>query len=59
VASGEFSFRPRDDASRVGDAIKFGWEMVARSGEVAGLGLEFVALDAEGRTFLDYQFIEG
>ena len=58
VAAGEFSFRPRDNASRVGDAVKFGWEMVSRSGEVAGAGLEFVLLDAGGRIRLDYQFIE-
>jgi hypothetical protein len=29
------------------------------SGEVAGVGLEFVLLDADGRIRTDYQFIEG
>ena len=59
VASGEFRFRPRDDATRVGDVIKFGWEMVpAGGGEPAGAGLEFLILDAQGRIRLDYQFIE-
>jgi hypothetical protein len=33
--------------------------MVTADGEVAGVGLEFVMLDADGRVRLDYQFIEG
>jgi hypothetical protein len=32
--------------------------MVSASGEVAGVGLEFVVLDADGRIRMDYQFIE-
>jgi hypothetical protein len=31
--------------------------MVTSSGEVAGVGLEFVVLDADGRIQADYQFI--
>jgi len=58
VAGGEYSFRARANAARVGDVVKFGWEMVSRSGEVAAVGLEFATLDAEGRIRLDYQFIE-
>jgi hypothetical protein len=59
IASGEFRFVPRDDATQVGDVVKFGWEMVpANGGGAAGAGLEFVILDAEGRIRLDYQFIE-
>jgi hypothetical protein len=52
------TFRARDDGARVGDAVKFRWEMVTSSGEVAGVGLEFVLLDADGRIGTDYQFIE-
>jgi hypothetical protein len=59
VAPGTFRFRPRDNAARLGDAVKFGWEMVDSGGEVAGAGLEFVILDADGRIRTDYQFIEG
>jgi hypothetical protein len=59
VASGEFRFRPRGDAMQIGDAIKFGWEMVpAGGGEVAASGLEFLLLDAHRRIRCDYQFIE-
>jgi hypothetical protein len=59
VAPGEFRFRPRDGAMRVGDVIKFGWEMVpAGGGESAAAGLEFLILDAQGRIRFDYQFIE-
>jgi hypothetical protein len=32
--------------------------MVTTSGDVAGVGLEFLLLDADGRIRLDYQFIE-
>ncbi|MGH2741104.1 MAG: hypothetical protein ACRDLY_05075 [Thermoleophilaceae bacterium] len=58
VAPGRFSFRPQENAARLGDVVKFGWEMVSSSGEVAGVGLEFVVLDADGRIRTDYQFIE-
>ncbi|MGH2963373.1 MAG: hypothetical protein ACRDL3_14465 [Solirubrobacterales bacterium] len=60
VAAGEFSFRPRDNAARLGDVVTFNWEMVSTTGgEVAGVGLEFVVLDADGRIRSDYQFIVG
>ena len=58
VAEGGNSFRARDDGARLGDAVKFRWEMVTSSGEVAGVGLELVLLDADGRIRTDYQFIE-
>jgi hypothetical protein len=59
VASGEFRFRPRDDAMQVGDVIKFGWEMVsAEGGDAAATGLDFLLLDAVGRIRRDYQFID-
>jgi hypothetical protein len=35
------------------------WEMVSsEDGSVAGVGLEFLVIDAEGRIRSDYQFIE-
>ena len=58
VQKGEFSFRSRGNAARVGDAVKFNWEMVSADGEVVGVGLEFLILDADGRIKHDYQFIE-
>jgi hypothetical protein len=42
----------------VADAVKFRWEMVSASGEVAGVGLEFLVLAGDGRIVRDYQFIE-
>jgi hypothetical protein len=58
VAPGEFSFRLAGEAKRVGDAVRFSWEMVSKDGAVAGVGLELVLLAADGRIRLDYQFIE-
>jgi hypothetical protein len=58
VATGQMSFRPRDDASRIGDAVKFHWEGISPSGEVLAVGLELVILAPDGRIQTDYQFIE-
>lgn len=60
VAPGEFRFKPRDNADRLHNVVKFNWEMVPSSGgEVAGAGLEILILDEDGRIKTDYQFIEG
>jgi hypothetical protein len=60
IAPGTFEFRSRGDADRLGDVVKFHWEMVARAGgDVAGVGLEVLLLGADGRIVGDYQFIEG
>jgi hypothetical protein len=59
VAEGGNSFRAQDHGTRLADVVKFRWEMVTNSGEVAGVGLEFVVLGADGRIQTDYQFIEG
>ena len=60
VASGEFIFQSRDNADRLGDVVKFNWEMIpVGGGEVAGAGLEVLVLDKDGRITTDYQFIEG
>jgi hypothetical protein len=58
IAPGEFSFRKRDDALLLADVVKFRWEMVSMSGEVAGVGLEFLLMAPDGRIRADYQFIE-
>ena len=58
IAPGTFSFRSRQDATRLGDVVKFHWEMVSKGGDVAGVGLEFLLLAADGRIRVDYQFIE-
>jgi len=60
VAPGEFTFNPRDNADRLDNVVKFNWEMVpSGGGEVAGVGLEILVLDEDGRIKTDYQFIEG
>ncbi|MFE0459868.1 hypothetical protein ACFW1A_11515 [Kitasatospora sp. NPDC058965] len=57
VAPGEFTFRARQDAVRLRDVVKFGWEMVSAVGDdVVGGGVEFVVLGEDGRITLDYQF---
>jgi hypothetical protein len=59
VASGKFTFKPRHNADRLGDVVKFGWEMVPTGGhEVAGAGLDILILDEDGRIKADCQFIE-
>jgi len=58
IAPGEFSFRRRGNAVRLADVVTFKWEMVARSGEAVGGGLEFLVLAPDGRIRRDYQFIE-
>ncbi|GLW98832.1 hypothetical protein [Microtetraspora sp. NBRC 16547] len=60
IAPGEFFFRPRDNADRLADVVKFNWEMVPTGGgEPAGVGLEILVLGEDGRIRTDYQFIEG
>jgi hypothetical protein len=59
IAPGEFIFRSRDNAARLHDVVKFNWEMVpSGGGAVAGVGLEVLVLDDDGRIRIDYQFIE-
>ena len=59
VATGKFSFQPRDNAERLGDVVKFNWEMISTDNrEVAAVGLEILVLAADGRITTDYQFIE-
>jgi hypothetical protein len=58
VVAGKFSFRSKGNAARLGDVVRFNWEMVSSDGEVAGVGLEFLVLAPDGRIRLDYQFIE-
>jgi hypothetical protein len=57
IGSEGFSFRGRDDADRVGDAVKFHWEAVAADGTVTAVGLNFLLLAADGRIERDYTFV--
>jgi hypothetical protein len=60
VAPGEFKFRPRENADRLRNIVKFNWEMVpVAGGEAAATGLEILVLGEDGRITTDYQFIEG
>jgi len=60
VAPGKFTFQPRGNADRLGNVVKFNWDMVPTGGgEAAGAGLEILVLDEDGRITSDYQFIEG
>jgi hypothetical protein len=58
VSGGEFAFRRLPNAERLGDVVKFNWEMVSKTGDVAAVGLEFLPLGPDGRIVRDYQFIE-
>lgn len=60
VASGGYEFRRRGEAERLEHVVKFRWEMVpAGGGAVAGVGLEILMLEPDGRIGTAYQFIEG
>lgn len=60
VAPGEYVFRPRDNAARLRNLVKFNWELVSRAtGEVAAVGLGVLILDDQGRITVDYTFVEG
>jgi hypothetical protein len=60
VASGGYEFRRLGEAERLEDVVKFRWEMVpAGGGASAGVGLEILMLDPDGRIGTAYQFIEG
>lgn len=57
VDSEGLSFQGRDDAERLGDVVKFHWEAIDKSGEVFGVGLNFLVLAADGRIERDYTFV--
>jgi hypothetical protein len=59
VGSEGLHFRGRDDADRLGDAVKLHWEAVAEDGSVVAVGLSILVLAADGRIQRDYTFIVG
>jgi hypothetical protein len=60
VSPGTFAFRAQGEVVRVGDALRFEWEMLDQATQTpVGSGTQFVVLAADGRIQLDYQFIDG
>jgi hypothetical protein len=57
VASQGLGFRPRDDAERLGDVVKFHWEAIAGDGAVFAVGLNVLVVSADGRIVRDYAFV--
>src|SRR6266508_2288733 len=50
VAPGQFQFRSRNNASRIGNVVTFNWEMApAGGGPAVGAGLDIFVLDNDGR----------
>ena len=58
VAPGTYRFRSQGNAARLGDIVKFNWEMVTTDGAVAAVGLDVFVVDDGGRIRADYQFVE-
>jgi hypothetical protein len=57
IADGKYMFRPRDNAVRLNNLVKFSWEMVSTAdGEVVGEGVEILLVDTDQRILTDYQF---
>jgi len=57
IAPGQYTFRPRGDAVRLRNVVKFTWETVPTSGgEALRGGLEVLVLDDDGRIKADYMF---
>jgi hypothetical protein len=57
VASGTYTFRAREDAVRLDEAVHFTWEMAdLAQGTVAGGGREVLVLAADGMISVDYMF---
>ncbi|WP_072482472.1 hypothetical protein [Amycolatopsis australiensis] len=57
VATGEFTFRTRGTAVRLGPVVKFEWSTVrVADGEVAGGGLEVLLLDGNDAISRDTMF---
>jgi hypothetical protein len=59
VGSKGLSFRARDDTQRLGDVVKFHWDAVADDGSTAKVGLNVLALAADGRVRRNYTFVDG
>ena len=59
VGSEGLTFRVHDDAERLADVVKLGWEAVAKDGTVFARGLSFLVCAADGRIERDYTFIVG
>jgi hypothetical protein len=56
VAPGEYTFRASGQVVRLGDVVKFRWEMVpVAGGEAVGGGVDVLVLH-DGRVRTDYQF---
>jgi len=57
VATGQMTFRRRDDVVRLHDMVRFSWEAV-NGDQVVGGGSDVLLLDADGRIRADYQFVQ-
>jgi hypothetical protein len=57
VATGQYTFQPRDNAIRLHNIVKFNWATVPTDGgDATGGGLEVLVLDDDGRIKTDYMF---
>ena len=59
VVQGGNTFRPATAIRRLGDVVKFRWEMAKRdSGEITSSGVGFLKIDQSGKISSDYLFVE-
>ncbi|OXM64940.1 MULTISPECIES: hypothetical protein [Amycolatopsis] len=58
LAPAGVTLRARGNTDRLGDVVKFGWELVDGGGQVRSTGLEVLTLAADGRIAVDHQVFE-
>ncbi|WP_191249234.1 hypothetical protein [Amycolatopsis deserti] len=58
LAPAGVTLRAGGNTDRLGDTVKFNWELVDGSGQLRSTGLEVLTLAADGRIAVDHQFFE-
>ncbi|WP_431918731.1 hypothetical protein [Amycolatopsis tucumanensis] len=58
LAPAGVTLRALGNTDRLGDTVKFNWELADDTGQARSAGLEILTLAADGRIAVDHQFFE-